>query len=641
MDPEQIKLLTEELQRLQQTLEEGFVRMQSKARQAKDDGERAVRDIGDAWTRQLEDGGNELMDVSRTWGEAIQGVMKNALMGPLILAQNTIKQYKQEVNALASAFDQRALRGADKAGGFFTGLQRLNSTVFANLPFGGILGVMLFGRMQEAQFFAKAQQAAQVIQRSGSMGRQMVQQLTTDIRTLEQSIPGISSNFASSNAMLAELGFTGRDATQAITQGLEGARDTVLNLSVAMDRFFELGAGEAMKFSATIAQNTNAALKDAVQLVRDIGLSVQDTGVSFTSMLGTIMQVTSALRLQTNELKEAEGVAVMIQRAQAGFRAAGISSPERAGAIATAGLQGIAGALSGMQVGLQAVLGERMTGGRAQGLQAIMEFEQGFRGRGENQQFFVRSIEEIIKLSDEIGKGDPARQYQVLKSLFGLNAEQAQTLMAIQRSSQEGLPIEQAAAKNMDALNKSFRDEALKQDLFRTLTNRLIQVVAKLGSSLLDVIVSGLESLIASITYLTKYLTMGTTTSEDAAYTQYVSRTGARAGRAFQTAFDQLFETAEIADLFGKQVLGRSEDDAKVAGRFYRELFVRPERPEQRGGLMSDMWGTRKEPQRRGGYGVTGSWSVDMDADVPPGGGKMTGTMKLRPVAPPTSEPQW
>ena len=651
MDPEQIKLLTEELQRLNRVMEMGFRGMADAAKKMETSGRTTIQRLGQAWTKELEDGGDALIDTSESLGRR----MGRALTAPLRTSlSDTIRHYKDEIRTLGRQFDERVLRGADKAGGMFEGLQNLNRTLFAGLPFGGILGVMLFGRMQEAEYFSKAQQAGQVLQRSGQLGGRIIGQLTADIRTLEQTIPGIAQNFMAANSAIAEMGFTGHDAATSIDQGLDGARDTVLNLTVAMDRFFEVGAGESAKFAAQIAQNTNGSLKESVELVRDIGLAVQDTGISFNVMLGSIMQVTSALRLQTNELEEAKDIATAIQQAQAGFRAEGIAD-QRAGALAAAGLQGIAGALNNMRIGLKAVIGERMTQGRVTGLGAVRQFETGMRSMEENPQFFRRAISEIIRMSHQEARGDVNIQYEVLKQLFNLTAEQAQTLLAIQTATKEGLPLEKATEQNMDALTKAFRDEGLKQSVFKQMINRLIQVVAKVGASLLDVIVSGLEMLVASVTYLAKFLTMGTTTTEAAAFDRLVLQGGNRVGRAAQTAYDQFAkEGPDIASLFAGTVLGRSDRDRQRSSDYWREIG-RPERPEHRRSLddairemLPKMLGGRASQQvpQPAAVGVSGAWQygasrsfdVDLDIEVPPRGTRARGRGKIDLVAPPTPE---
>lgn len=577
MDSEQLKILTDEIARLRTSLEQGIV-------EGARDG---VRKASDSWAKMVEGAGDVAVDVTRTWGEAaedavrqLRGGLSDTQKEQLTLIEKQTEEYREQArlrDRIQKSFlnqarltgkdlDERAGRGRDGAGGMFEGLRTLNSTILSGLPFGGILGVMMFGRLQESEYAAKAQQAGQVMQNSGRVGRGVIRQLNSDLRTLEQSIPGIGANFQAAGAALASMGFTATDAGQAISQNLASAKDTVMNLTVAMDRFFEIGQGEAMKLSATIATNTNGSLKQSAELVRDIGLSVQNTGMSFSQMLGSVMQVTSALRLQTNELQEAKDVAEVIRDAQAGFQVEGFSA-QGAAQAAVAGLQGVAGALQGLDTGMKAYLGSQMTG-EGPSLSTFRRFEEGFRG--ENRSFFKDSIEALLTTSREMGGGDEDRQYLALRTAFNLSAEQAQTLMAIQQDAGEQKSISKAAEEHMDALNSAFKDEGLKQSTFKTLTNQLIQVVARVGSALLDVLVSGLEMLTASLTYLGSYLTIGTTQQQDAAYIQYIMASSKQAEKGMANAVSVMQDIPKLLGQGGQMVLGRSARTQRASKDFYK-----------------------------------------------------------------------
>jgi hypothetical protein len=633
VDPEQIKRMVEELQRLNETVEKGFQKLSQLGGQLTGDATDVIDDIKREATDALDELGDDIVDASRSWGEAIEDSMRASLRKLRPDVTSFFGQYREEAKKTFDDFDRRALRGADKAGGMFEGLRTLNATIFSGLPFGGILGVMLFGRLQEAEYFAKAQQAGQVMQNAGRVGRQVINQLNGDIRTLEQSIPGITGNFQAAGAALANMGFTGRDAGQAISQDLSMARDTVMNLTVAMDRFFELGQGEAMKLAATVASNTNSSLKQSAELVRDIGLSVQDTGLSFNQMLGSVMQVTSALRLQTNELKEAKDVAEVIRDAQAGFQMEGFSA-QGAAQAAAAGLQGVAGALQGLDTGMKAYLGSQMTG-EGPSLSTFRRFEEGFRG--ENRSFFKDSIEALLTTSREMGGGDEDRQYLALRTAFNLSAEQAQTLMAIQQDAGEQKSISQSAEQHMDALNKAFKDEALKQSTFKTLTNRLIQVVARVGSALIDVLVSGLEGLLATVTYLTQYLTIGTTAREDDAYFRYLMMSSRQAQQGMDNALQVMQEVPKLLGQGGQMILGRSARTQQASREFYSAAFSGAGERRNAYQDISDsfsLFGGGGGRRRRAAAaaqmgGATGSWELEMDTpkDFKPGD-KLTGKMR-------------
>jgi len=308
----------------------------------------------------------------------------------------------------------------------------------------GVVGMMLFGKMREEEIRSNVEKIAQTTEQAGSRGINAVRGLQGQLRALENEIPGISEAFAGTISSLSSVGFTGEDMMQKTGNSIKGVRDSVVSLGTALDRTFEQAAGTAGKFAASLAVDTNGSLRETMNIVRDMGLAVRDTGLSFQQMQGAIMQVTGAMRLQLNSQEESLAVLEQIQDAQAGFEAQGMSA-QRAGQLATAGVSGAAQALTGISEGLKAVMGQRMSGGDAQGLDAIMQFETGFRGGDLEGEFFQTSMEEVLKMSNEIGGGERSAQYKVLKDMFGMNAEQAQAMLAIQRSTEEGGDIQKAA----------------------------------------------------------------------------------------------------------------------------------------------------------------------------------------------------
>lgn len=635
MDPEQIRQLVEEMQRLNQFVDQTRQGLGEVFENLETEGLDAFRRLREAWGQTVASGMDDAEDTFHDVSESSVEWLRRLLNRNF---DQALSHYRQQAGEILRSIDDRALRGRDRAGGFFEGLKRLNDTVLAGLPFGGILGVMLFGRMQEQEYYTKAQQAFQVLQRSGDYSRGAVRASGDEIRRLSQSIPEIAGYVAAANNALATLGFTGADAAARVNQSFEGAASNVRNMSIAMDVFFEIGQGSAMKLAATIAQNTNGSLRESVELVRDIGLSVQGTGISFDSMLGSVMQVTSALRLQTNELGEARNIAETIQKAQAGFGLQGLSA-QRAGAIAASGIQGVAQALTSMDIGLKAVMGQRMGGG--QGLDAIMRFEQGFRG-DQNSQFFERSVTEILKLSKEIGRGDPAAQYHVLKQLFGLSAEQAQTLMAIQSATDQNTPISKAVKDNSSQLTKAFKDEALKQTTFRVLINKLIQVVGRIGSALLDVIGTGLEILISSIVYYGKYMTSGVSEAETAAFEGLMLETGPNVTRGFDHLGSALASAAETLGDASVDIRGGSESYRRASKNFWSEMSyddsqkLPPPLIKHESTFRQTRYVRKSERQAASGVSVKDD-VFNLELDLPAGPGRATGVLRLQ--ARQTSEP--
>jgi len=420
-------------------------------------------------------------------------------------SEEWFKTQKESLSALGKQFSQGFVTGTDGAGGAISAASSVLSNITSKFPVQGVVGMMLFGKMREEEIRSNVEKIAQMTEQAGSRGINAVRGLQGQLRALENEIPGISEAFAGTISSLSSVGFTGEEMMQKTGNSIKGVRDSVVSLGTALDRTFEQAAGTAGKFAASLAVDTNGSLRETMNIVRDMGLAVRDTGLSFQQMQGAIMQVTGAMRLQLNSQEESLAVLEQIQDAQAGFEAQGMSA-QRAGQLATAGVSGAAQALTGISEGLKAVMGQRMSGGDAQGLDAIMQFETGFRGGDLEGEFFQTSMEEVLKMSSEISGGERSAQYKVLKDMFGMNAEQAQAMLAIQRSTEEGGDIQKAAEEHMDQLNNAFRNEALKTNTFTRLMNNLIDAVAKIGAGLADILVNGFELLGAYLQYFTDWI---------------------------------------------------------------------------------------------------------------------------------------
>lgn len=604
MDPETIKLLTQEIQRLQQTMERMTDDTRDGFRRAAQSAQRDIRDVASAVERETDAAGQQMHDLSRTWAEAFTGVFRTVFAEGMDAAfseaEERIGDMRRSYRALKQEFGTMAVRGQDSAGGFIEGLRSLNRTVFSGLPFGGVLGVMLFGEMRKEEAASTAQQVMQVLENAGGLSRAQIASVEDEIRRLQISIPGIEAAFRAANASAAQLGFTASDLERDVGHAIDGVQDNVRNLSIAMDRFFEVADGTSMQLGATIAINTNTPLREALELTRNIGLAAQDSGISFTVMSAAIAQATSSMRLQTNELKEAQGITEAIRRAQGGFQGEGMQQ-QRAGALAASGIQGVAGALANLSVGLKAVMGQNMTGGATRGLDAVYDFERGFRGArtggASGEGFFVNTMTEMLQMSGRIAGGDEAKQYHVLKELFGLNAEQAQTLMALQRNGQDQKSIADEANNHLDRLNKVFMSEGEKQSEFLRMQKELIDIVAVLGTNLLDAMLTGFESLTAAVTFMVGYLVSGTTTSEQAAYMQYQNLMAQRMDTIGSNVLDagkRLFSVVESA---GGQVFERSDQETLARKRYYLERFSRGSEDDQSVGIRGDIRGTARRPQ--------------------------------------------
>lgn len=352
----------------------------------------------------------------------------------------------------------------------------------------GILGFLLWGQMEQAEWNARAQQSAQVIEGLEPMSKRFLSTVGAQVRSLVVNGQASIEDLRATIGAAAEFGF---GQTQLLAGGFHGVNRSAMTATVAMDKLFEVGAGTTAKAAAELAATTNSTFADGVKFVEELGRSARETGMHFNSMLGTIMQITSALRLQMNTTEDLKDANKALVQTMAGFQAQGMGAP-RAAQLATMGMQGIAGALQGIGPGLKAVIGERIGG--AQGLGAIRQFEQGFRG--DDVGFFRRTMTEVAGMSREIAGGDDDTQYQVLKQLFGMSPEAAEAMISMQRAMDRGEMTDKEATGYLEELKNALSKEGLKESTFDKMMRQLMNALANIAAGLVKILVSGFQSLI-------------------------------------------------------------------------------------------------------------------------------------------------
>lgn len=467
--------------------------------------ERAIQKIRSQWKNEIDEG---------ALSDTVEVANKKAT--------KLFEKQRKAIAELGKQFSQSFITGSDGMGGAASAVSRVMSGVTRKFPVSGIIGMMLFGRMREEENRVRVERLAQTFQNAGEVGMNQVRGLQGELRALEDIMPGISQEFAATATAFSSMGVTARQAMAETGNNIAGVRDTALSLSVALDDTFEVAGGTVGRFAAQVSMDANGSLTATLNTIRDIGLATKDTGISFTQMSGAIMQATGSLRLQMHSQEELLGVAEAIRDAQSGFEAQGMGG-RAAGQLAASGIAGVAGAISGLSEGLKAVMGQRMSGGEVQGLDAVLQFERGM-GQMSQGNFFGGAMKQILAMSREIGGGEESAQYKVLKELFGMNAEQAQAMLAVQRAADEEGDISKASKKHLETLENAFVDKSLKTDTFERLMNRLITAVAKLGAGIADILLSSLESVSLYLQWFVDYLSGVNVRSTEYQTTYYAYR---------------------------------------------------------------------------------------------------------------------
>lgn len=538
IDPIQLQRLIESLDRASASIERlGGAASRTTKTMAKE-GAKAAEDIKGAWVKALDPKDQEAamaatMDVMRGGFHdlinELQGQWSDFTSTMGRMWQNKIATLRKPIQA-----EQRAMK---------TGLQRFKSSLLSELPFGGLFGLMLYGRLKEAEYRAYGQQAAQQFKAVGRVGSGVAGQLSGDIRTLlTRSIIDSHAEIVAMTGALAEAGVTAGEAMGDAEFRMQGFDKSVAITTIGLDKMFQVQSGTSAKLAGDLARDTNISIRESVTLVKNLGFAARESGMSFQMMLGSVMQTTSALRLQA---VDAEKLGDLMMRIQQGFRSEGMTAA-RAGQIAAQAMPALAQAVTGMSTGMQAFIGQRvgqrMMGRELGAEEAMIRMQRGFRGAPGGGDFFGQALSEMMRMAEEAVGPDPFRQEFALQQMFGMTPEASQAMMAMQKDINSGMDVQEAAAKHADELNQAFRDQGLKTSDFEKWMKILRDALAQFGSGLMDLLVTGFQAIELSLKFIVAKLAVGLFTDLPPDFTNAVLAQGAFLASRTDAALNRMMD---------------------------------------------------------------------------------------------------
>lgn len=364
------------------------------------------------------------------------------------------------------------------------------------IPGGGLIALMLYGREQQLKFGALGQQAAQEFKQVGSVGREVAGQLAGDIKRLSVSSMAAEGDIQAVAKTFASMGISAASSQARIKDwdtGVRGLASTSVNAALQLDKMYQLGTGTAAKQIAELMLNTNAGLEGTLKLYRDISGAARDSGMSQQLFVGSVMQATSALRTQH---VDAKSVANTMRAMQEGFQAQGLTK-ETAGAMAARGIGAVASGVAGMNEGMLAHIGEKVSarvGSNLKGVEALVEMQRGFRGQPGSDRTFALTLMEVLRESRNISGGNVRTQEFALQKL-GFSVEAAQALISLQGTGKSEEQLMKDIKASSKDLTKAFTDEALKTNAFTRIMRALQSTIADLGVNLLTVLIGGFRTL--------------------------------------------------------------------------------------------------------------------------------------------------
>jgi len=274
---------------------------------------------------------------------------------------------------------------------------------------GPFLELALESQFRQERYQAGGRQTAMQFARTGQVTPEQVHAvgnaLGDETRKLEENFLATKDDINSVWSAFASGGVRMESMLQPAGVAIKGFGDTIPQVALGIDKAFQMASGSAASFSSQLTRDTGNSLQKTVKQVRDLGLAAHESAMDSQAFIGTIVQLTSALRTQGGD---AEGLVLTYRKVASAYREMlpGQGTAENrlnAGERAMDIVKNIPQTLQGFDAGLKALVGQRMaelrTGKVVSGEQGLREFETGLTLEGKPLKDFVT---QALRISSEI-----------------------------------------------------------------------------------------------------------------------------------------------------------------------------------------------------------------------------------------------
>lgn len=355
---------------------------------------------------------------------------------------------------------------------------------------GGLLGLMISGKVEDAKFDAVGAVAQQAFDRVGGASDAFKQRITNTSRSLSAASMANIEDLSNVAAAFASTGVSAEEAQQRIQGFSSVAGRDVIAASLAMDKSLELPAGTMAKLSGTMAGFGNTDAATAIVALNKVGQAARESKMDMVAFTQSTMETSSALRFLNANL---EGIGAA-QLGMSKNMMTGGADKKFAQQYAAAGTGAAMQAIPGMSIGMSSVIGQRMGMGDNP-LDAWYQLQGGDPNKmGKNNQRKPEEIAmELGRLAEEKAPGNRAAQVHMLMQLTGTSKQGADAMLDMEEAMKKGA---EPTKNQMAKLNDAFRSETEKISAIETLLKEIKNHMNNIGSGMLTLIVSSLKVLI-------------------------------------------------------------------------------------------------------------------------------------------------
>jgi hypothetical protein len=381
------------------------------------------------------------------------------------------------------------------------GLMQSVRRVSGSLPVvGGLFGLMIYGRAQASEVTAEGARLRDVFDNvvggaSGGLGK-----LSAEMRDLQVRMVAAPADYQAAVKELVDSGMKESDVRANVNRGWAEVGSSVAKATVQLDKWLNLGAGTSAREIGRIMRENNKTKDEAISQYERLGAAAKQSGGSVLGFLSTVQQAQQQLKMFGADATDVAGLLLSLEGAGKGM---GLGTQANA-EMSRRAAGGIAGALGGMDMGMQSIVGERMFASQGlTGLDARAEFQRRMKmGVGRRDGDFESMIQAVRGIAKEGAGPNETDQALFLEKVYGMSFESAQMFMRLGNQLQNGLAL---SDKDKKELAGEFKSEAQKTNDFLRSLKELQEGMRLLGMGLLDAVVLGFAGVVAGLNALIQW----------------------------------------------------------------------------------------------------------------------------------------
>lgn len=272
---------------------------------------------------------------------------------------------------------------------------------------------------------------------------------------------------------------------------------SAVHSALALDKMFGVPGGTMAQKAVSYMHNYGMSLKEANEMTRDLHLNDQAFKIGVPTFVQNVENAAESLKDLGFSIRGVMDVAGGLQEQ---FEKIGLPK-QFAGKMAGVGVQQMAQGIASMSDDWKVFMGQKMSGGRLTGLDALQKFEEGFTrvkegGGVEEYKNFILIAYQVAK---EVSEGDEAEMYMLLSRRMEQGPAGARATMEIGKVFEEegGIAAVKATKDHMKTFKSAFETEREADSKFRQKMNAWMEGISEVGQGLLGLVGKALAYLVA------------------------------------------------------------------------------------------------------------------------------------------------